>query len=84
MGYETDPGEFVRPYPSRQSGRVAAWTWRPVGQPALTLQQARAREWELARYRSYQAELAGRAIGDTFRQAADFIRLACHGVLSQP
>jgi hypothetical protein len=38
-----------------------------------------AREWEMTRYRAYQAQLAGQPVGATFRRAAAFLRLAAEG-----
>lgn len=52
---------------------ITQWTWKPVGEPALAELRPRARAWELARYRAYQACLAGHAIGKTFGQAATFL-----------
>ena len=37
MGYDTDPADFIQPLGTRPgAGRIAAWTWRPVPEPALT------------------------------------------------
>lgn len=38
-----------------------------------------AREWEMTRYRAYQAQLAGQPIGETFRRATAFLRRAADG-----
>ena len=41
MGYDTDPTDFIQPLASRPgAGRIAAWTWRPVPEPALTIAHA--------------------------------------------
>ena len=80
MGYDTDPTDFIQPLDSHPgAGRIAAWTWRSVPEPALGSLTPGAREWELTRYRAYQAQLAGQPIGETFRRATAFLRLAAEG-----
>ena len=74
MGYDADPADFIKP--GLRTSRLAAWTWRPVPEPALASLPPRGREWEMTRYRSYQAELAGRAIGESFTRASAFLQLA--------
>ena len=61
---------------SAGTGRVTQWTWKPIGEPALAGLPPRAQAWELARYRAYQACLAGHTIGMTFGQAVAFLTLA--------
>jgi hypothetical protein len=39
----------------------------------------RGREWEMTRYREYQARLAARAVGETFDRAAAFLLRASDG-----
>jgi hypothetical protein len=88
MGYDTDPADFIQPLDSRPSaatGRVAAWTWRSVPEPALASLELRAQEWEMTRHRAYQAQLAGQPIGETFSRATAFLLLAAEGSsLSRP
>ncbi len=72
MGYYLDHAEFIQP----ASGAIAAWTWRPLPEPGLDTLPARGQEWELTRYREYQARLAGQPVGETFRRAAAFLRRA--------
>jgi len=80
MGYDTDHAEFIQPLEVQPGiDRIAAWTWRPVSEPVLVSLASRAREWELTRYRAYQAQLAGRPIGETFGAATAFLRLAVEG-----
>ena len=80
MGYDADPADFIQPLDSRPgAGRIAAWTWRSVPEPALVSLTPRAREWEMTRYRAYQARLAAQPIGETFIQAVAFLRLAAEG-----
>jgi hypothetical protein len=77
MGYDIDPAGFIQP-PDRPPGasRIAAWTWRPVPEPALASLTPRARDWEMTRYRAYQAQLASQPIGETFTRATAFLRQA--------
>jgi len=84
MGYHVDHADFIQPRPNRGNagaGLVAAWTWRSLPEPALSLLSERAQEWEMTRYLAYQARLAGQPIGETFRRAAAFLRLASEGGL---
>jgi len=84
MGYHLDHAAFIRPRPSPGSpgaGPVAAWTWRSLPKPVLALLPERGQEWEMTRYREYQARLAGQPVGETFRRAAAFLRLASDGSL---
>ena len=84
MGYHADHADFIqpRPNPGRPgAGRIAAWTWRPLPEPVLASRPARGQEWEMSRYREYQAHLAGRPVGETFRRAAAFLGLASEGSL---
>src|SRR5260370_25836005 len=83
MGYEAD--DFIQPRPKGSgpdAARIAAWTWRPVPEPDLSSLLPRGQEWEMTRYRAYQAQLAGHPIGDTFSQAAGFLRQASAGRLN--
>jgi hypothetical protein len=80
MGYDADPADFIQPLDGPPgAGRIAAWTWRSVPEPALVSLTPRAREWEMTRYRAYQARLAAQPIGETFIQAVAFLRLAAEG-----
>jgi hypothetical protein len=78
MGYEADHDDFIQPRPrAGVCDRVAAWTWRPVAEPPVSSLSAHGRDWEMARYRAYQAQLAGHRVGDTFSRAREFLQLAC-------
>jgi hypothetical protein len=81
MGYHVDHSDFIRPRRSPGSA-VAAWTWRSLPEPVLALLPERGQEWEMSRYREYQARLASRPVGETFRRAAGFLRLASEASLS--
>jgi len=77
---EVDAGELVEP---GVAGRgVTGWRWRPEPGPALGWLPARGRAWEMARYRAYQARLAGHTIGETFGWAAPFLMQAATSATS--
>jgi hypothetical protein len=71
--------DFVRPGAGQidpgQRG-ICAWTWNYLPEPALTSLPPRGRNWEMTRYRAYEAQLAGHRVGDTFTRAAGFLRIA--------
>jgi anti-sigma B factor antagonist len=78
---------FVRNWISREGGleeaittgtggrRITRWRWKSVPEPALARLPPRAQEWELARYRAYEARLAGHTIGTTIGRAVTFLAL---------
>jgi hypothetical protein len=77
---------FIQPTPVRlarthgagdAAGTVGDWTWTPVPEPTVPALSGRGRKWEMTRYRSYQAQLAGRPVGQTFDRATAFLRRAC-------
>lgn len=79
MGYETGHDHFIQQPPGsarRNADRVAEWTWKPVRQPALSTLSSRGMDWEMARHRAYQTQLAGQPVGNAFRRAATFLRIA--------
>ncbi len=83
IGYEASLAEFIQV--SGTGGvRITVWSWKPVPQPALAALPPRARAWEMARYRAYQAYLAGYTIGHTFGRTADFLNLVAAHALSIP
>jgi hypothetical protein len=78
MGHEVDHVDFIHPEASRPGpgdGRITAWTWKSVPEPALASLPPRGQAWEMTRYRAYQAQLAGHTIGETFARAAAFLKL---------
>jgi hypothetical protein len=80
---EASLAEFIQPSrPGLRQGPITSWTWKPVPDPALASLAPRGRSWELARYRAYQAHLAGNTIGETFGQTAAFLNLAAADALS--
>jgi hypothetical protein len=77
IGDEVDLDAFVEPGAARPgAGWVTGWTWRPAPEPALEPLPARARSWEITRYRAYQAQLAGHTIEEIFNRAVAFLNLA--------
>jgi hypothetical protein len=78
MGYHIDPADFIEPEEGgsgADAGRIAAWTWRSLPEPALGSLAPRGQAWEMTRYRAYEAHLAGHPIGETFGRAAAFLVL---------
>jgi hypothetical protein len=82
IGSEASLGGFFWPDAGAGWGRLTGWSWKPVPEPALALLAPRGRTWELARYRAYQAYLAGQRVGQTFGRAAEFLNLAATDALS--
>ena len=80
MGYYLDHDDFIKP----GAAAIASWTWRPLPEPGLDSLPARGQEWELTRYREYQARLADQPVGDTFRRAAIFLGRASENCLIHP
>jgi hypothetical protein len=80
MGYDTHPADFIEPLDPGPG--IAAWTWKPVAEPAVAELTPRGQDWELTRYQAYQAQLATHAIGETFTRAAAFLGTATEGILS--
>lgn len=79
MGYHADHADFIQQYSSQRSSGsdlIARWVWRPQPVPSLTRLSARGQEWEMERYRAYQAQLANHPIGQTFKNASAFLQLA--------
>jgi len=75
---EAAVADFVEPGAAGEYG-VMGWTWRSVARPAVTRRSSGARAWEMARYRAYQARLAGRTLGEVFERAEAFLkRTAAH------
>jgi hypothetical protein len=73
IGQSADPVSFLQAAPDDVR---ADWIWRSLPEPSLDRLGARARQWELNRYRAYQARLAGHDIARTFTRCADFLAQA--------
>jgi hypothetical protein len=79
MGRYLDPVDFIQPeegHSGTGDGCVMAWTWKPLPEPTLASLPPRGQAWEMTRYRSYQAQLAGHTVGETFERSAAFLKLA--------
>lgn len=82
MGQDVDHVDFIRPSSAATgapSRHVRDWTWNQMPEPAWSALSPRGQDWELSRYRAYSSRLAGRAVGQTFRVAADFLKIAAAG-----
>ena len=82
MGHDVDHVDFIRPRRGADrahAGHIQDWTWNQVLEPACGTLSPRSQDWELTRYRAYESRLAGQAVGQTFRRAADFLKLAAAG-----
>ena len=79
-----DPARFIE----AAAGDAPGWTWRPLPPPVLEDFTPQSREWELSRYRAYQARLADRDLARTFARCARFLTdaaaLASELALSHP
>jgi hypothetical protein len=72
LGKSVDPAVFI------QSAGGTAWEWGTQRDPGLGELAPRARQWELSRYRAYQARLAGHDIVRTFARCTAFLdQAAC-------
>ena len=79
IGDEADLAEFIEAGEScsdAREGDITSWVWKPVPEPKLASLSPRGRSWEMSRYTAYQAQLAGRTVGETFARAATFLELA--------
>jgi hypothetical protein len=74
LGSSADPAAFIRPADS--DGGSTAWAWSPLPEPDLEALTPRSRQWELGRYRSYQARLAGHGIVPAFAGCTEFLAQA--------
>jgi hypothetical protein len=83
MGYHLDHSDFIQPQGVSGSGPIAGWTWRSLPEPVLAALPARGQEWEMTRYRDYQARLAGQPVGAILGRTTDFLLRAADGGLSR-
>ena len=82
MGYHLDHSEFIEAQCGPGADPIAAWTWRSLPEPFLAALPERGQEWEMMRYRDYQARLAGQPVGEIFGRTASFLLRAADGSLS--
>ena len=61
LGYVIETGDM-----GPGNRRITGWRWKSLPEPALASFPPRGQAWEMARYRAYQACLAGHTIGETF------------------
>lgn len=76
LGSSADPAAFIRPAAGDGGDGSTAWTWSPLPEPDLGALTPRSREWELGRYRAYQARLAGHGIAAAFARCTQFLAQA--------
>jgi hypothetical protein len=79
IGQGVDLAELIEPGapgPDADRGCITGWKWKPAPEPEVEPLPERGQAWEMTRYRAYQAQLAGRTIGETFGQVAAFLKLA--------
>lgn len=80
LGLPVDPAEFItRPRDGGAgTGRKGdtGWVWTSQSQPVLKGLPASSHDWELSRYRAYQARLAGRDVARAFARCATFLEQA--------
>ena len=79
IGDEADFTEFIEPSQNGQdasAGWITGWMWKPVPESKLAKLSPHGRAWEMSRYQAYQAQLAGRSIGETFGRATAFLKRA--------
>lgn len=74
LGESAGAAEFIRF--ALDADGAAAWIWKPLPQPALDGMAASSRDWEISRYRSYQARLANRDVGLILTRCAAFLERA--------
>ena len=79
IGQGVDQADFIQPTapnPDGEADCVGDWTWSPQPEPSCASLSVQGRSWEISRYQAYQARLAGRAVRQTFRDAASFLMMA--------
>lgn len=73
LGFRRDPADFIHLDAGSGGGGTDAWTWKPVSPLESRPLTPGEQDWELARYSSYQARLAGRPVAPSFTHAASFL-----------
>jgi hypothetical protein len=73
LGRSVDAATLISPAGSG----APSWTWTPLAEPAAAAGQSeRNRDWEMSRYRAYQARLAGHDVSRSFTRCAAFLEQA--------
>jgi hypothetical protein len=78
IAQKVDLAEFIEPgLPDSVAGTtpITKWTWKSVHEPELASLPSRTQQWEMTRFRAYQAQLAGQTIEESFKPTAAFLRL---------
>ena len=76
MGHHLDLADFIGPAPGVPAVTRTASRRGPgqsLPEPPLDSVPSNGQAWERARYRAYQAQLAGHPVGDTIGRAAEFL-----------
>jgi len=76
---EAAVAQFVEPKTSESAADGSAaegWTWRSVTEAHASPRRPRGQVWEVARFRAYQASLAGRPVCEVFDRAEPFLNRA--------
>jgi hypothetical protein len=85
MGQYLDPVDFIQPADGHAGAVkaegdagscVMAWVWKTVPEPEVASLPPRGQAWEMTRFRSYEEQLAGHTVGETFERAVAFLKLA--------
>jgi hypothetical protein len=82
LGCSIDPGILIRPFrrggggSGEVTGRASAWTWNSLPEPDLADQPEIARDWEMSRYRAYQARVADHDVARVFTRCTEFLEQA--------
>jgi hypothetical protein len=74
LGRTADPTAFVAPVTGGDG--TTPWSWHPLPEPELGRLAPRSLQWELSRYRAYQARLAGHPITRSFTRCTEFLAMA--------
>lgn len=83
IGDEASLAGFIQAGGPQAGGRrIPNWSWKPAPEPALASLAPRRQAWERARYRAYQACLAGHTVGPAFGRTAEFLNLVAANALS--
>jgi hypothetical protein len=77
MGQDLDPADFASPAAGQhpRQDQVSLWVWRAVAEPGCGSAAERGQQWELARHQSFETQLTGHRVGETFDSAAAFLRM---------
>jgi hypothetical protein len=81
LGGPVGPADLIRPFAEGADAdadgpTAGAWTWNPLPEPDLSRLPDSSRDWEMSRYRAYQARLADRDVARVFARCAEFLERA--------